>query len=235
MPDHQHYQDTIEQRLARILPNDSGDYTADEYELAREVKRLQDETAKFQRSFDGHVYVTNEEYAKLTSDVKRLQQQLDQKTAEVDVIRGTACAEGIAEGDGPCGICLTCKDGKIKMLTNLLGEAENHIASFYVDWAALSQGSPDYDANYKPEYPPLVHKLRTAIRGEMVDSEELQGLYGELRRIADHLTAIGGGLLAAKRDLLGIPHNGPCDMCEKLTDRRDIVMKTWRCETCIPL
>lgn len=48
-----------------------------------------------------------------TEDSNRLRAKNDQLKAEIDVVRGTACAEEQQDGNGPCGICITCYERRL--------------------------------------------------------------------------------------------------------------------------
>lgn len=54
---------------------------------------------------------------------------------------------------------------EIERLVALLGDAQLHIEAFYVDWALLNRDSPDYDASYKPEFPPIVDAIIQGRKG----------------------------------------------------------------------
>lgn len=45
----------------------------------------------------------------------------------------------------------------------LLKEASHEIKTYHIDWARFNSQSPDYDKNYKPEYPKIVSEIDAAI------------------------------------------------------------------------
>jgi hypothetical protein len=53
-------------------------------------------------------------------------------------------------------------EGELSPLREALEAAVTQLESWYVDWERLSRESPDYDPDYKPEFPESVKELRKA-------------------------------------------------------------------------
>jgi hypothetical protein len=49
-------------------------------------------------------------------------------------------------------------------VSNMLTQALQEIESQYIDWARFNSGSPDYDEDYKPHFPPIVTQIRETLK-----------------------------------------------------------------------
>jgi len=52
--------------------------------------------------------------------VRRLVERVEKLERERDVLNGTTCAEEMADGNGPCGICSTCWRARVEVAESKL-------------------------------------------------------------------------------------------------------------------
>lgn len=58
---------------------------------------------------------------------------------------------------------IASRDEQLRVAKEALKKAIHEICTYHIDWARFSSGSPDYDRDYKPEFPAIVEELKKAL------------------------------------------------------------------------